>query len=50
VVEDVHHRSRALRRRDDMSETVGGYCFTVYAWLCSLCVARIDARLCSGKV
>jgi len=50
VVGDVHHRSRALRRRNDMSKTVGGYYFTVYAWLSSLRVARMDARLCSGKV
>jgi hypothetical protein len=50
VVGDVHHRSRALRRRNDMSKTVGGYCFTVYAWLGSLRVARMDAQLCRGKV
>lgn len=46
VVEDVHHRSRALRRRNDMSGTVGGYYFTVYAWLGPLRVARINAQLC----
>ena len=50
VVGDVHHRSRALRRRNDMSKTVGRCCFTVYAWLDSLRVAGMNAQLCRARL